>query len=400
MPFRGPRKRPIWSRLRNRHPLASVLSASELEQVFQQERARVDRNHKVFSMIVFLPERGRHACEALVEVLKERMRVYDAIGQLDSRRIALLLPETDSRGAWTFAEDAVTRLGAEGLAYNTEVYSYPVDWADRNGLRTQRRPRSTSDGLGDAHSEDDSGNATGTSGPSLALVERKRTKVSLQSPGQGVVERPVNDLAPVLVQGISLPRRALDVLVTGTALLLLTPLFLCLALLIKLDSRGPIFYTQKRAGLGGAPFDFFKFRSMYVEAEARRNEVLADNQHKSGPIFKMKQDPRITRLGRILRRCSLDELPQLYNVLRGDMTLIGPRPPRVEEVSEYEPWQRRRLEIMGGLTCIWQVSGRSEIGFEEWVRMDIQYQEKRSLRFDLRLLWKTVGAVVSGRGAY
>ena len=139
---------------------------------------------------------------------------------------------------------------------------------------------------------------------------------------------------------------------------------------------------------------------MYVDAEERRKALETENDHTDGPIFKMRNDPRITPVGRILRRMSIDELPQLYNVLRGDMTLIGPRPPTLNEVEHYEPWQRKRLDITGGLTCIWQVSGRSEVGFEEWVRMDIEYQRKRSILFDVRLVMKTFGAVLSGRGAY
>lgn len=400
--------------------------------MFQQERARVDRNDQVFSMVVFLPKEGRNACSRMVETLKERMRVYDSIGQLDGRRIALLLPETDADGAWTFADDAMSRLAEEGLAYDCEVYCYPLDWADHDGRRESRRERrrlkrtgsDDSSGEGDRGRGDDStgtrestgtdGPMGGERGPRLRMVtdgvdsnraDSNRAGTTLLAPTlervrRPVDQRPVHDLAPIFVQPLPRTRRVIDILVAGSALVLMAPLCALVAILIKLDSPGPVFFVQKRAGLGGRPFNFFKFRSMYVDAEKRRKEVLALNQHKSGPIFKLKDDPRITRVGRWLRRTSLDELPQLYNVFRGDMTLIGPRPPRLDEVAKYEAWQRRRLEVTGGLTCIWQVSGRSEIGFEEWVRMDIQYQDRRSLLFDLKLLFKTVGAVLSGRGAY
>jgi lipopolysaccharide/colanic/teichoic acid biosynthesis glycosyltransferase len=209
----------------------------------------------------------------------------------------------------------------------------------------------------------------------------------------------VGDLEASLVEPLPFLRRALDVLVSATMLTILSPLLVLVAILVKATSPGPVFFIQKRAGRGGVPFDFLKFRSMYVDAEDRR-AALEEANEKAGPIFKIKKDPRITPLGRFLRKTSIDELPQLLNVLRGDMTLIGPRPPRLDEVEKYAPWQRRRLDITGGLTCIWQVSGRSEVGFEDWVRMDLEYQRRRSVRFDLGLLWRTIGAVVTGRGAY
>ncbi|MCL4126199.1 UNVERIFIED_CONTAM: hypothetical protein GTU68_011836 [Idotea baltica] len=196
------------------------------------------------------------------------------------------------------------------------------------------------------------------------------------------------DLQQLFHIPISFRKRALDVVVAGTALVLLSPVFALVAIAVKLTSEGPAIFVQKRAGQGGEPFDFYKFRSMWIENE------------KDGPIFKIKDDPRMTPIGRFLRRTSLDELPQLYNVLKGDMTLVGPRPPTLDEVVHYEPWQYARLNIRGGITCIWQVSGRSEIGFEDWVRMDLRYAQKRGLALDLGLLAKTANAVVSGRGAY
>lgn len=359
----------------------------------------------MFSMVVFYGSEGARPSESMVNLLKERMRVYDTIGQLDSRRVAILLPETDSDGAWTFADDAVRRLANIQMGFNCEVYSYPKDWADREGNR-RRGPSSTSETWRDAPEREESSDSTGTDGPrTLQIVESQRAAAVAEAepslePVRVTETRPVHDLAPVFVEPTQPIRRAIDLIVSGTAILLLSPVYLSVALLVKVTSPGPVFFVQQRAGLGGKPFPFFKFRSMYVDAERRRKEVLAQNKHKSGPIFKMENDPRITPLGRFLRRSSLDELPQLLNVFRGEMTLIGPRPPRLDEVVKYEPWQRRRLEVKGGLTCIWQVSGRSEIGFEDWVRMDIQYQEKRSFAFDAKLLLKTVGAVLSGRGAY
>jgi len=195
-------------------------------------------------------------------------------------------------------------------------------------------------------------------------------------------------------------KRGIDVLGTGIGLLLLAPLFLIVALLIKLDSPGPVLFAQTRVGRKGELFRCWKFRSMFVDAEARKAELLAENEMQGGTTFKMKRDPRITRVGRIIRKASIDELPQLWNVFVGDMSLVGPRPPVPQEVAEYALWQRQRLSVKPGITCIWQVSGRSDIPFEQQVQLDLEYIRKRSLLLDIRLLISTVPAVLFARGAY
>jgi lipopolysaccharide/colanic/teichoic acid biosynthesis glycosyltransferase len=187
--------------------------------------------------------------------------------------------------------------------------------------------------------------------------------------------------------------------VSGVALVVLFPFFALVALAIKLDSPGPVIFRQMRAGRGGKGFTFYKFRSMFVDAEKRRAELEALNEQ-GGPVFKIKNDPRMTRVGRIMRRWSIDEMPQLWNVFKGDFSLVGPRPPTLNEVPSYERWQRRRLNVPGGLTCIWQVSGRNDVAFQDWMRMDIQYILRRGFWMDVRLLFRTVTAVVTGRGAY
>ncbi|BHH84248.1 sugar transferase [Desulforhopalus sp. 52FAK] len=178
---------------------------------------------------------------------------------------------------------------------------------------------------------------------------------------------------------------------------LLAPVFLCIALLIKMSSKGPIFFSQERSGLNGRRFKVHKFRTMVVNAEALR-EQLAEENEMDGPVFKMKHDPRITWIGRILRKTSLDELPQLFNVLKGEMSLVGPRPPIPAEVEDYKLWQRRRLSMKPGLTCIWQVSGRNDISFEQWMSMDMEYIDNWSLGLDLKLLILTVREVTVGGG--
>ena len=174
-----------------------------------------------------------------------------------------------------------------------------------------------------------------------------------------------------------------------------------MALAIKLYDRGPVLFWQQRVGLNGRVFDFPKFRSMCVNAEAVRAALLAANEHGSaGVTFKMKRDPRITPIGRLIRRTSIDELPQLWSIVRGDMSLVGPRPPLVSEVARYTMKERQRLSVTPGLTCIWQVNGRSEIPFPQQVEMDINYIQQRSMGRDIMLIIKTVPAVIRGRGAY
>lgn len=192
-------------------------------------------------------------------------------------------------------------------------------------------------------------------------------------------------------------KRAADV---GGAIVLLAlfgPLMLGVYLLLSITTRGQALFVQERVGLCGRRFRMYKFRTMRTDAEKLKHLIVNEQ---SGPVFKNRRDPRITRIGRLLRSTSIDELPQILNVLRGDMALVGPRPPVPGEVTQYKPWQRQRLAVKPGLTCLWQVSGRCEIGFEEWVRMDIRYAKRQSLATDLRLLARTPWSVLSRRGAY
>ena len=192
-------------------------------------------------------------------------------------------------------------------------------------------------------------------------------------------------------------KRALDMVGAAVLLVLFAPIMAAAYLVLAVTTRGRPIFRQQRLGLGGRPFTMYKFRTMHVDA-ARRQHAVANEQ--DGPIFKNRCDPRITRLGRLLRTTSIDEMPQLVNVLLGQMSLVGPRPPLKAEVAQYEPWQRKRLSVKPGLTCLWQVSGRSEIGFEQWVRMDLWYVKHQGLLIDLDLLGRTPWSVLSRRGAY
>ncbi|MFZ5478973.1 MAG: sugar transferase [Myxococcota bacterium] len=193
-------------------------------------------------------------------------------------------------------------------------------------------------------------------------------------------------------------KRAVDVLGATFALAIMAPVLALIALAIKLEDGGPVFFVQERSGLFGRKFPMFKFRSMVPDAEARKAALEAMNEM-SGPVFKMARDPRITRVGALLRKTSLDEWPQFWNVLRGDMSLVGPRPPIPAEVARYERWQMRRLSMKPGITCIWQVSGRNHVDFDTWMKLDLEYIDNWSLFLDLKLLLRTVPAVLSGSGA-
>lgn len=191
----------------------------------------------------------------------------------------------------------------------------------------------------------------------------------------------------------------MDFVISGFGIILLSPLLLFVSVLIKLTSSGPIFFKQRRIGLNGREFVLYKFRTMYKDAE-KQQKMLETLNEMDGPVFKIRKDPRITPVGRLLRKFSIDELPQLFNVFIGHMSLIGPRPPLPNEVIQYETWQRRRLSMRPGITCLWQISGRNEIDFEEWMRLDLEYLDNWSLWIDIKILVKTIPAVLFGSGAY
>ena len=194
-------------------------------------------------------------------------------------------------------------------------------------------------------------------------------------------------------------KRLMDIVGASIGIILTAPIMLVVAILVKLeDPKGPILFSQIRNGEYPKTFKMYKFRSMYVDAEERLEELMHLNEQ-SGPAFKIKDDPRITKVGKFIRKTSLDELPQLFNVLKGDMSLVGPRPALPREVEQYTPYQRQRLLVKPGLTCIWQVSGRNNIGFDEWVELDIKYIKTRNLWLDIKLILLTIPAMLGDENA-
>ncbi len=333
-----------------------LLGTQELQRSLRREQARTDRGADPFALLVLAPPRGANVAETMqcvAEAVRKRIRVTDEAGWLDHAAIGILLPSTPAQGAWTLADDICLSLPLDVELPVCRVYVYPPP----------RTPRANGE-----HAAEDR-----------------------QAGGS-----PVGTLDNLLAVGLPLWKRGLDVIVSSLALLLLAPLLAVVALAVKLTSPGPVFFRQLRSGLGGRPFVCLKFRTMVVDAENRKADLMARNEQ-DGPAFKIRNDPRITRLGKFLRQTSIDELPQLWNVLCGEMTLVGPRPLPVAEAEACRGWLRRRQDVTPGLTCIWQVHGRSKVSFIEWVRMDLRYSRSRSLWHDLKLIVQTVPAMLVRR---
>ncbi len=211
-----------------------------------------------------------------------------------------------------------------------------------------------------------------------------------------------NDLQSIYEKkssGYKLMKRLLDIVLSCMALVCLSPVFLVCALAIKLEDGGPVFFVQPRAGKNFRLFHIYKFRSMYVNADEDFAEMMKYNEQ-TGHAFKIREDPRITRVGRVLRRMSIDELPQLINIIKGDMSIVGPRPLLAFQMAECNDYQKQRLLVQPGLTCYWQISGRADVRWDEWVEMDLDYIEDMSLWTDVKIIVKTIPAIVSGEGAY
>jgi lipopolysaccharide/colanic/teichoic acid biosynthesis glycosyltransferase len=344
------------SPLRSRHTvLRNMHSPARIRMILRRERMRTDRNGDPFCLVTFRarePENVEGSLVKLVKTLKRRLRYTDDIGWLDAERVAVVLPSTPLRGAKKVADDICRSCATDSGPPLCAIYSYPAD----------------------------------SSGEGRSFGERPKAV-------------PIYTMEPLFAQDIAISKRCLDVVGAAVGLLALMPLLLLIAAGIRLTSRGPVLFSQLRTGWGGRTFVLFKFRTMVVSAEQEKAGLLPLNEL-DGPAFKIRRDPRVTPFGRFLRRFCLDELPQLWNVLIGDMSLVGPRPLVCAEAAQCTAWQRARLDIMPGLTCLWQVYGDLETSFADWVRMDLRYSRSRSLPHDFVLLLKTIPVLVLGRGRY
>ena len=368
-------------------------SRESLLRLLDHERARCDRYGRQFALVVFdlarVPGNGA-AHQHVASVLTTRLRRTDACGCLDLERVAAILPDTELEPAWTVADD-VRRTTLEALPGLTcAVYAYPTAWwadDDRRGDSPRRHP--------DLRGRNSNGSEQRLPLDRAAPAPDTPPEPPRPAAREGLSER----LQALLCEPVPRWKRMMDVTGAATALVLLSPVMVLTAPGRSADVARTGAVHAAACRQGWPAFTFWKFRTMTV-GSAERKLALQGQNEQTWPVFKMKQDPRVTPLGRLLRRASLDELPQLWNVLKGEMSLVGPRPPTLDEVREYERWHLRRLELTPGLTCIWQVSGRSLIGFGDWVRMDLQYAERRSVLVDLMLLARTIPAVLSGRGAH
>ena len=356
--------------------MSSVLPTEQFADRLQQERARSDRTARRFCLVVFRTNGlTGHARLRLGDQLARQVRLTDAVGWDGEQNLCAVLTETEPTGAMVLAQRVCDELADDGLQLDPVIRAYPPD--RRSDDRDDFPPSNGSPEKSSEPSESIS---------SVTSIEAK-PRSRRPDPAEVMFVRP-------------LPRwkRLVDLVGASVGLALAMPILLLAAAAIRLDSRGQVLFRQERAGLGGRPFWMYKFRTMVDGAEKQRDMLVPRNEQ-DGPAFKMTHDPRVTRVGRWFRKTSIDELPQLWNVLKGDMTLVGPRPLPCVESDACQQWHRARLDVTPGLTCIWQVNGRSNTNFDRWVRMDLEYARRRSLWMDLKLIAMTVPAVLLQRGA-
>lgn len=382
----------------------------DLPSILRRERARADRIGGGFCVVLYglRGEREETAAVArLGEAVAGRARETDEVCLFGGRFVCAVLPDTPAAGGRRFAEAVRASLNGQADRATFEVLSYPSTSPGQAGVdgAADRRPAAgapAADERRPAHGDDVATALTYTVNRDGGAETAPLLSAFLRHVGSSA-SFPREDGASATIDAVfaaPLPlwKRAIDVVTAGLALLCLSPVLAVVAAAIRIACGRPVIFKQRRAGLLGRPFEIYKFRTMAVDAERRQNE-LRQRSEQDGPAFKMTNDPRVTRLGRFLRKTSLDELPQLWNVLKGDMSLVGPRPLPCNEASACSQWQRRRLDVTPGITCIWQVKGRSRVSFPEWMRMDISYVRSRRLLRDVSLLLLTVPAVLLRRGA-
>jgi lipopolysaccharide/colanic/teichoic acid biosynthesis glycosyltransferase len=362
---------------RNHRTLPDIPSSNTLRRILERERARTDRTGQEFSLVVFDPG-GRDARDTagmrrLADLLARRIRATDALGLFDEKSLGVVLPATPAEGAWKFANDVCLEIPAAGLPPRCTVYTYPTAWASSEPPPDAPPPPRGPEG-GKRAAPSGAGSPGGKGGGAMAVNRMER------------------------IFGCPLPawKRVLDILGALAGLVLFSPLFLILSALIKVVSPGPAFFKQERVGHMGDTFTLWKFRTMHLENDAAAHRrYLGELIRGEKPMEKLDaaRDPRIIPFGKLLRRTCLDELPQLFNVLRGDMSLVGPRPCLPYEAEEYLSWHARRFDSAPGMTGLWQVSGKNRTTFKEMVRFDIAYSRRVSPWTDFKILAKTAPAI-------
>jgi len=413
--------------------LEKLHSIQHMDAVIRRETSRADRSGREFSLVLFRIKRSkRHSVSThrLIKTITIRARNTDEVGWFGDRHVCVVLPETPLAGAWVFA-DSVCDLAAKRIPRPVAiVYSYPGNWfapgthaaapSDKPNAVTSNRftdrrplggrigafqgPGGNVDGgvTFDPANREASGDPSiglETAGSDTAIAEDLRPYfVTGVKAGLARQDMPAGSVETLLARPMPMWKRAIDIAGASVGIALASPFMFFAYLGIKITSPGPAVFKQKRAGLGGRPFTIYKFRTMNVNAEAQKQELRKISEQ-DGPAFKLTHDPRVFRFGSLLRKTSIDELPQLFNVLKGDMSIVGPRPLPVDEANNCAGWQRRRFDVTPGMTCIWQIFGRSKVTFSEWVRMDVAYIRRRTIFHDLKLIFMTVPAVLMRRGA-
>jgi lipopolysaccharide/colanic/teichoic acid biosynthesis glycosyltransferase len=352
----------------------NIKTPTAFHAILAKERARVDRNFHTFSLVsikLITQDPRKDSINLFVHRLMNQIRITDEIGWINTHTIGVLLFNSLTTEAQQFIE-RIQRSSFQDITCKYSIATYPEDNEHSHGAGICRKQ--------------------------CAYHHSMPVSTSLYGHQRATDRNIAKELYPVFFEKMPFWKRLGDVVLSTAALIVLSPLLLLISIAVKCTSKGPILFKQKRAGLGGVPFTFLKFRTMQIDAEKKKAELLQFNK-RTGPVFKMENDPRITMLGKFLRKWSLDELPQFVNVLKGEMSLVGPRPPTLDEVEKYNNWHNYRLEMKPGITCIWQVYARHDKSFENWVRLDIKYRKEHSFLLDLKLLFMTIPAVLSRKGA-
>ena len=394
------------TRKREEKVFKGIKSCQELHAIMKRERCRVDRNSHAFSLVVFqVGSVGNNGTLALylAEVLAKRLRATDEAGWFDSEHIAVVLDHTWAEGAWKFAADISDLVAEKASCPEYRVYTYSYTQKDDDD--------SDNDNFGDRRASDRfrTGPVKEFDGHASSPVSSGGQRVGSMARFHNSFEKQESDrfaerIEPVLAPRMPVYKRVMDITGSLIGIIILSPLLLMVALIIKITSRGPVFFKQERVGCLGKRFRMWKFRTMKVDADQTQHQKYLTELIKSGAegfdnngksMKKLEHDSRVIPFGNFLRKTAIDELPQLFNVLKGEMSLIGPRPPIPYEVKEYYRWHYGRFDTVPGMTGLWQVSGKNRTTFKEMVRFDITYARQMSWRLDARILAGTIPAIIT-----
>ncbi|WP_166824816.1 sugar transferase [Thalassoroseus pseudoceratinae] len=393
-----------WQRFFNRRQtdictVPGILSTTEFKQALSEERVRTERTKIGFCLLAFKSKTHDSPSKSLFDLQiksKERLRILDKVGWLDRDTLGVLMPITKSHDAIRVAKEICESLRKSSKPVpDFEIFSYPLSDTEMEDQDTTK-PNDSDIGqkiLADCDElqkilSEEIDKSCQSSEQTKAMVADEETEER---------DCTIHSMDRLFLKPMPIWKRSLDIVGASIGLVLTSPILLASMIAIRATSPGPAIFSQYRTGLAGRRFKIYKLRSMVTDAEARKKDLMALNEQ-DGPAFKIASDPRVTTVGRIIRATSIDELPQLWNVLKGDMSLVGPRPLPCNETESCHGWLRRRLDVTPGLTCGWQTQPqRNQITFDDWTRMDVQYIQERSILTDLKHVWRTFGVVLGRR---